>query len=178
MLTGPVTILQWSFVRDDQPREQTCRQIALAVRDEIADLEAAGIAIVQLDEPALREGLPLQRADWPEYLRWAVSAFRVASSGVADETQLHTHMCYAEFDDIIDAIAAFDADVISIEASRSNMELLRHLRRLSVSERDRSRRLGHPFAPCPGGHRDRHTPRPGARGALTPTNSGSIRTAG
>jgi 5-methyltetrahydropteroyltriglutamate--homocysteine methyltransferase len=124
MLTGPVTILQWSFVRDDQPREQTCRQIALSVRDEIADLEAAGIAIVQLDEPALREGLPLQRADWPAYLRWAVSAFRVASSGVADETQLHTHMCYAEFDDIIDAIAAFDADVISIEASRSSMELL------------------------------------------------------
>jgi 5-methyltetrahydropteroyltriglutamate--homocysteine methyltransferase len=124
MLTGPVTILQWSFVRDDQPREQTCRQLALAVRDEIADLEAAGIAIVQLDEPALREGLPLQRADWPDYLRWAVSAFRVASSGVADETQLHTHMCYAEFHDIIDSIAAFDADVISIEASRSNMELL------------------------------------------------------
>jgi 5-methyltetrahydropteroyltriglutamate--homocysteine methyltransferase len=124
MLTGPVTILQWSFVRDDQPREQTCRQIALAVRDEIADLEAAGIAIVQLDEPALREGLPLQHADWPEYLRWAVSAFRVASSGLADETQLHTHMCYAEFHDIIEAIAAFDADVISIEASRSNMELL------------------------------------------------------
>jgi 5-methyltetrahydropteroyltriglutamate--homocysteine methyltransferase len=124
MLTGPVTILQWSFVRDDQPRELTCRQIALAVRDEVADLEAAGIAIIQLDEPALREGLPLHRADWPEYLRWAVSAFRVASSGVADDTQVHTHMCYAEFQDIIDAIAAFDADVISIEASRSNMELL------------------------------------------------------
>jgi 5-methyltetrahydropteroyltriglutamate--homocysteine methyltransferase len=125
MLTGPITILQWSFVRDDQPRETTCRQIALAVRDEVADLEAAGIAIIQLDEPALREGLPLQREDWQDYLRWAVSAFRVASSGVADDTQVHTHMCYAEFQDIIDSIAALDADVISIEASRSNMELLR-----------------------------------------------------
>lgn len=124
MLTGPVTILQWSFVRDDQPREQTCRQIALAMRDEVADLEAAGIAIVQIDEPALREGLPLHRADWPAYLRWAVSAFRIASSGVADETQVHTHMCYAEFDDVIDSIAQFDADVISIEASRSNMDIL------------------------------------------------------
>ncbi len=124
MLTGPVTILQWSLVRDDQPREQTCRQIAFAIRDEVADLEAAGIGVVQLDEPALREGLPLQRADWPDYLRWAVSAFRVASSGVADETQVHTHMCYAQVADIIDSIAAFDADVISIEASRSNMDLL------------------------------------------------------
>ncbi|HEY5013473.1 MAG TPA: 5-methyltetrahydropteroyltriglutamate--homocysteine S-methyltransferase, partial [Acidimicrobiia bacterium] len=124
MLTGPVTILQWSFVRDDQPRELTCRQIALAMRDEVADLEAAGIAVVQIDEPALREGLPLHRADWPAYLRWAVSAFRIASSVVADETQIHTHMCYAEFQDVIDAIAEFDADVISIEASRSKMELL------------------------------------------------------
>jgi 5-methyltetrahydropteroyltriglutamate--homocysteine methyltransferase len=124
MLTGPVTILQWSFVRDDQPRELTCRQIAFAVRDEVADLEAAGIALVQIDEPALREGLPLQHADWPAYLRWAVSAFRIASSGVADETQIHTHMCYAEFHDVLDAIAEFDADVISIEASRSKMELL------------------------------------------------------
>ena len=125
MLTGPVTILQWSFVRDDQPREQTCRQIALAIRDEVADLEAAGIAIVQIDEPALREGLPLHREDWPEYLSWAVAAFRLASSGAADETQIHTHMCYAEFQDIIGAIAAFDADVISIETARSQMELLR-----------------------------------------------------
>jgi 5-methyltetrahydropteroyltriglutamate--homocysteine methyltransferase len=124
MLTGPVTILQWSFVRDDQPREQTCRQIALAVRDEVADLEAAGTAIVQIDEPALREGLPLHRADWQAYLTWAVAAFRIASSGVADETQVHTHMCYADFDDVIDAIAQFDADVISIEASRSNMDAL------------------------------------------------------
>ena len=124
MLTGPVTILQWSFVRDDQPREQTCRQIAFAMRDEVADLEAAGIAVVQIDEPALREGLPLHRADWPAYLRGAVSAFRIASSGVADETQIHTHMCYAEFQDVIDAIAEFDADVISIEASRSKMDLL------------------------------------------------------
>jgi len=125
MLTGPVTILQWSFVRDDQPREQTCRQIALAIREEVADLEAAGIAIVQIDEPALREGLPLHREDWPEYLSWAVAAFRLMSSGAADETQIHTHMCYAELQDIIGAIAAFDADVISIETARSQMELLR-----------------------------------------------------
>jgi 5-methyltetrahydropteroyltriglutamate--homocysteine methyltransferase len=124
MLTGPVTILQWSFVRDDQPRDQTCRQIALAVRDEVADLEAADIAIIQIDEPALREGLPLRRQDWAEYLSWAVAAFRLASSGAADETQIHTHMCYAEFQDIIGAIAAFDADVISIETARSQMELL------------------------------------------------------
>jgi 5-methyltetrahydropteroyltriglutamate--homocysteine methyltransferase len=125
MLTGPVTMLQWSFARDDQPRDQTCRQIALAIRDEVADLEAAGIAIVQIDEPALREGLPLHGKDWAEYLSWAVAAFRLASSGAADETQIHTHMCYAEFQDIIGAIAAFDADVISVETARSQMDLLR-----------------------------------------------------
>jgi 5-methyltetrahydropteroyltriglutamate--homocysteine methyltransferase len=124
MLTGPVTILQWSFVRDDQPRSETCRQIALAVRDEVADLEAAGTAIVQIDEPALREGLPLHAADRPGYLAWAVAAFRIASSGVADGTQIHTHMCYGEFEDVIDSIIAFDADVISIEAARSGMDLL------------------------------------------------------
>ncbi len=125
MLTGPVTILMWSFVRDDQPEEITCRQIAFAVRDEVVDLERAGAAIIQIDEPALREGLPLHEEDWDKYLRWAGAAFRIAASGVADDTQIHTHMCYAEFNDIIDAIAAFDADVISIEASRSEMELLR-----------------------------------------------------
>ena len=124
MLTGPITILQWSFVRDDQPRSETAKQIALALRDEVRDLEAAGIGIIQIDEPALREGLPLRRAHWPEYLRWAVDAFRLAASGVRDETQIHTHMCYCEFDDILDSIAALDADVISIETSRSNMELL------------------------------------------------------
>jgi 5-methyltetrahydropteroyltriglutamate--homocysteine methyltransferase len=124
MLTGPVTILKWSFVRDDQPRDVTCRQIALAIRDEVADLEAAGIRIIQIDEPALREGLPLRRADWGAYLEWAVAAFRLASSGVRDETQVHTHMCYAEFSDIIDAIAAMDADVLAIETTRSQMELL------------------------------------------------------
>ena len=124
MLTGPVTILQWSFVRDDQPRRDTCWQIALAIRDEVADLESAGIAVIQVDEPALREGLPLRRAEWESYLRWAVDAFRLASSGVRDETQMHTHMCYCEFNDIIDSIAAMDADVISIETSRSQMELL------------------------------------------------------
>jgi 5-methyltetrahydropteroyltriglutamate--homocysteine methyltransferase len=124
MLTGPVTILQWSFVRDDQPRSETCRQIALAIRDEVADLEAAGIRIIQIDEPALREGLPLRKSDWPAYLAWAVEAFRLASSIAKDETQIHTHMCYAEFNDIIEAIGALDADVISIETSRSQMELL------------------------------------------------------
>jgi 5-methyltetrahydropteroyltriglutamate--homocysteine methyltransferase len=124
MLTGPVTILQWSFVRNDQPRSETCRQIALAIRDEVSDLEAAKIGMIQIDEPALREGLPLLRADWPEYLAWAVNCFRLASSGIRDETQIHTHMCYAEFQDIIEAVAAMDADVISIETSRSQMELL------------------------------------------------------
>jgi len=124
MLTGPVTILQWSFVRDDQPRALTCQQIALAIRDEVQDLERAGIGIIQIDEPALREGLPLRRADWADYLGWSVDAFRLAASGVSDDTQIHTHMCYAEFSDIMDAIAALDADVISIETSRSDMELL------------------------------------------------------
>ncbi len=124
MLTGPVTILQWSFVRDDQPRRETCWQIALAIRDEVADLEKAGIAVIQIDEPALREGLPLRRDERAEYLRWAVDAFRLASAGVRDETQIHTHMCYCEFNDIIGSIAALDADVISIETSRSQMELL------------------------------------------------------
>jgi 5-methyltetrahydropteroyltriglutamate--homocysteine methyltransferase len=124
MLTGPVTILQWSFVRDDQPRRETCWQIALAIRDEVRDLESAGIGVIQIDEPALREGLPLPRDDRAEYLRWAVDAFRLASAGVRDETQIHTHMCYCEFNDVIDSIAALDADVISIETSRSQMELL------------------------------------------------------
>ncbi len=124
MLTGPVTLLQWSFVRDDQPREQTCRQIALALRDEVLDLEQAGIAVIQIDEPAFREGLPLQHAQWAAYLDWAVDCFRLTTSGVRDDTQIHTHMCYSEFNDIIQAIAAMDADVITIETSRSNMELL------------------------------------------------------
>ena len=124
MLTGPVTILQWSFVRDDQPRSQTCNQIALAIREEVRDLEAAGIRIIQIDEPAIREGLPLRRKDWPVYLDWSVKAFRIAASGVEDETQIHTHMCYSEFNDMIDSIVAMDADVISIECSRSRMELL------------------------------------------------------
>jgi 5-methyltetrahydropteroyltriglutamate--homocysteine methyltransferase len=124
MLTGPVTVLQWSFVRDDQPRRDTAWQIALALRDEVLDLEEAGIAAIQIDEPALREGLPLRRADWRSYLSWAVDAFRLTAGGVRDDTQIHTHMCYAEFNDIIDAITALDADVITIEASRSRMELL------------------------------------------------------
>lgn len=124
MLTGPVTILQWSFVRDDQPRSETCRQIAMAIREEVNDLEAAGIRVIQIDEPALREGLPLHRQDWQGYLDWAVESFKIASSGARDETQIHTHMCYSEFNDIIQSIADMDADVISIEASRSKMELL------------------------------------------------------
>ncbi len=124
MLTGPVTMLQWSFVRNDQPRSETCRQIALAIRDEVVDLEKAGIRIIQIDEPAIREGLPLRRENWQVYLDWAVESFRLAASGVQNETQIHTHMCYSEFNDIISSIADMDADVITIETSRSQMELL------------------------------------------------------
>jgi 5-methyltetrahydropteroyltriglutamate--homocysteine methyltransferase len=125
MLTGPVTILCWSFVRNDQPAEQTCKQVALAMRDEVRDLEAAGLRVIQIDEPALREGLPLRRSQWEGYLRWAVDSFRIASSGVKDSTQIHSHMCYAQFDDILPSIAEMDADVLSIETTRSRMELLR-----------------------------------------------------
>ncbi|MFV8336315.1 5-methyltetrahydropteroyltriglutamate--homocysteine S-methyltransferase [Flavobacterium sp. RSP29] len=124
MLTGPVTILQWSFVRNDQPRSETCTQIALAIRDEVVDLEKAGIKIIQIDEPAIREGLPLRKEEWATYLNWAVKAFRISASGVKDDTQIHTHMCYSEFNDIIQNIADMDADVITIECSRSQMELL------------------------------------------------------
>ncbi|MBF6243235.1 5-methyltetrahydropteroyltriglutamate--homocysteine S-methyltransferase [Nocardia elegans] len=124
MLTGPVTILAWSFVRDDQPLAETARQVALAIRDETVDLEAAGIRIVQVDEPALRELLPLRRGDQQPYLDWAVGAFRLATAGVRDDTQIHTHLCYSEFGEIIGAIAALDADVTSVEAARSHMEIL------------------------------------------------------
>ncbi len=124
MLTGPVTILQWSFVRDDQPRAETAKQLALAIRDEVKDLEAAGIRVIQIDEPALREGLPLRRAEWPGYLEWAVNAFRLATAAVSDATQIHTHMCYSEFNDVIRVIEKMDADVISIESARSGSELL------------------------------------------------------
>ncbi len=124
MLTGPVTMLQWSFVRDDQPRSATALQLALAIRAEVSDLEKAGIRVIQIDEPAFREGLPLRKGDWAQYLEWAVRAFKIASSPVADETQIHTHMCYSEFNDILPAIAAMDADVITIETSRSAMQLL------------------------------------------------------
>lgn len=124
MLTGPVTILQWSFVRDDQARAITCKQIAFVLRDEVVDLEKSGAQVVQIDEPALREGLPLRREDWQSYLEWAVESFRISSCGVQDKTQIHTHMCYSEFNDIIEAIGNLDADVISIETSRSQMELL------------------------------------------------------
>jgi len=124
MLTGPVTILNWSFVRDDQPRSVSCYQLALAIREEVLDLEDAGVRIIQIDEAALREGLPLRKSQWQDYLDWAVESFRITANGVRDETQIHTHMCYSEFNDIIAAIAEMDADVITIETSRSDMELL------------------------------------------------------
>jgi 5-methyltetrahydropteroyltriglutamate--homocysteine methyltransferase len=124
MLTGPVTILNWSFVRDDQPRSASCLQIALAIRDDVMDLEAAGAKAIQIDEAALREGLPLRHKDWQAYLDWAVDCFRIAASGVAGRTQIHTHMCYSEFNDILPSIGAMDADVLSIETARSQMELL------------------------------------------------------
>jgi 5-methyltetrahydropteroyltriglutamate--homocysteine methyltransferase len=147
MLTGPVTILQWSFVRDDQPRSETTLQIALALRDEVADLEAAGIAAIQVDEPAIREGLPLRRADHASYLRWAVDAFRLATSAVRDDTQIHTHMCYSEFGEILGAIGELDADVLSIETSRSRMELFADFSR-----------IGYPNEVGPGVY-DIHSPR-------------------
>ncbi|MGI1680229.1 MAG: 5-methyltetrahydropteroyltriglutamate--homocysteine S-methyltransferase [Cellvibrionaceae bacterium] len=125
MLTGPVTILNWSFVRNDQPRSETCYQLALAIREEVLDLEKAGLKIIQIDEAALREGLPLRRQQWDHYLSWAIEAFRICANSVKDETQIHTHMCYSEFNDIIKAVADMDADVITIETSRSNMELLK-----------------------------------------------------
>jgi 5-methyltetrahydropteroyltriglutamate--homocysteine methyltransferase len=124
MLTGPVTILNWSFVRDDQPRSLSCQQLALAIRQEVLDLERAGVRVIQIDEAALREGLPLRKSQWKSYLDWAVASFRISANGVRDETQIHTHMCYSEFNDIIAAIAGMDADVITIETSRSDMELL------------------------------------------------------
>lgn len=124
MLTGPVTILQWSFVRNDQPRSETCKQIALAIRKEVENLEQAGIQVIQIDEPAIREGLPLRKEDWRKYLDWAVNCFCLSASVAKDETQIHTHMCYSEFNDIIEHIALMDADVITIECSRSQMELL------------------------------------------------------
>jgi 5-methyltetrahydropteroyltriglutamate--homocysteine methyltransferase len=129
MLTGPVTMLQWSFVRDDQPRSETCRQLALAIRDEVGDLEAEGIRVIQVDEPAIREGLPLRRERWDEYLDWAVYCFRLTTAGVRDETQIHTHMCYSEFRDIMDHVSAMDADVLLIWHARSHRELLSYWRR-------------------------------------------------
>jgi len=125
MLTGPITMLCWSFTRDDISLKEQAFQLALALAEEVKDLEQSGIEVIQVDEPALREGLPLRQADWQTYLRWAVDAFRLTVAGVADTTQIHTHMCYAEFNDIIEAIAELDADVITIETSRSNMELLK-----------------------------------------------------
>ena len=133
MLTGPVTILAWSFVRDDQPLADTANQVALAIRDETVDLQSAGIAVIQVDEPALRELLPLRDADKPAYLDWAVGSFRLATSGVSDSTQIHTHLCYSEFGEVIGAIADLDADVTSIEAARSHMEVLDDLNSIGFS---------------------------------------------
>jgi 5-methyltetrahydropteroyltriglutamate--homocysteine methyltransferase len=127
MLTGPVTMLAWSFVRDDQPAGDTATQVALALRDEVTDLEQEGIAVIQVDEPALRETLPLRRQDKAEYLEWATRAFRLTTAGVRDDTQIHTHMCYAEFGDILPAMIDMDADVISLEAARSDMTITAHL---------------------------------------------------
>jgi 5-methyltetrahydropteroyltriglutamate--homocysteine methyltransferase len=127
MLTGPVTILQWSFVRDDQPRAETCSQIALAIQDEVADLERAGATVIQIDEAALREGVPLQREDHEGYFTWAIDCFRLAAAGARPETQVHTHMCYSEFSEMVEHIARLDADVLSIEASRSGMDVLEAL---------------------------------------------------
>ncbi|KAJ1936391.1 methionine-synthesizing 5- methyltetrahydropteroyltriglutamate--homocysteine methyltransferase, partial [Linderina pennispora] len=124
MLTGPVTILQWSFVRDDQPRSQTAAQIALAIRDEVVDLEAAGIKVIQVDEPAIREGLPLRKSDYSAYLEWSVNVFRLATTGVRNETQVHSHFCYSDFNEIFTAIKSLDADVITIENSKSDLKLL------------------------------------------------------
>ncbi len=124
MLTGPVTMLRWSFVRDDQAPETTALQLALAIRDEVADVEKAGIKVIQIDEPAFREGPPIKQGDWAHYLAWAANTFKLLAAVAKDETQIHTHMCYSEFNDILASIAAMDADVITIETSRSNMELL------------------------------------------------------
>ena len=128
MLTGPLTMLCWSFLREDISRQTIAQQLALALRAEVCELEQAGIRIIQIDEPALREGLPLRQAEWPAYLAWAVQAFQLAAAGVGDGTQIHTHMCYCEFADVMEAIAALDADVITLETSRSDMELLETFR--------------------------------------------------
>lgn len=154
MLTGPVTILKWSFVRDDQPLAETCKQLALAIRDEVLDLEAAGLKIIQIDEAALREGLPIHPDDWDDYLRWAVDAFLLTASGVEDETQIHTHMCYSNFGAILSAVARMDADVVTLEASRSGLEELKTFRQLAESSA-----LG------PGVY-DIHSPRVPGRGEL------------
>ncbi len=146
MLTGPITILQWSFVRDDQSRAATARQLALAIRDEVRDLEAAGISIIQVDEPALREGLPLRREDWAAYLRWSVDAFRLATAGVADRTQIHTHMCYCEFNEILAAIAELDADVHFDRKLPVGNGAVGGVPHVPVSQRSRTGRLGYPFA--------------------------------
>ena len=144
MLTGPVTILNWSFVRDDQPRAETCRQIALAIRDEVADLDAAGIAVIQIDEPALREGLPLRHAEQADYLRWAVACFRLAAAGARPETQIQTHMCYSEFGEIFDEIDALDADVLLDRARPLRPGAARGLPHRGLRQGDRPRRLRRP----------------------------------
>ena len=146
MLSGPLTMLFWSFVRDDLPKRDVALQLALALRDEVCDLEAAGIKVIQIDEPTIREGLPLRKADWPEYLDWAVRAFRISAGGVRNETQIHTHMCYSEFNDILPSIAAMDADVITIETSRARMKLLDAFAEFQYPNDIGPRPLRHPFA--------------------------------
>lgn len=177
MLTGPVTLLNWSFVRDDQPRPLTCQQLALAIREEVLDLEKAGIGVIQIDEPALREGLPLRRQQWPAYLDWAIACFRLAANGVRDETQIHTHMCYSEFNDIISAIAQMDADVITIEASRSDMELLDAFVDFHYPQRHRPRRVRHPLAQPAHARADRAAPAAGRppHSARTPVGQSGLR---
>ena len=175
MLTGPVTMLAWSFVRDDQPAGETARQVALALRDEVADLEAAGIRVVQVDEPALRETLPLRTAGRADYLAWAVDAFRLATSGVRDATQVHTHMCYAEFGDVLQAITDMDADVTSLEAARSEMAVVADLARAGVPERGRAGGVGHPL-PAGAVHGRRRGPGAlGGRGAASGSGVGQPR---
>ena len=176
MLTGPVTMLMWSFVRDDQPRSETCEQLALAIRDEVEDLEAEDIKVIQVDEPAIREGLPLRRDRWDEYLEWAVTLPRCRPRSSRDETQIQTHMCYSDFGDIMEQIQQMDADVNLIEAARSRMELLRRLGTHRLRAGDRPGRLRHPLAARPLDRGDGRAAPGSPRRCSTPSRSGSTPT--
>ena len=177
MLTGPVTMLQWSFVRDDQPRSATCEQLALAIRDEVEDLEAEDIKVIQVDEPAIREGLPLRRDRWDEYLEWAVYSFRVATTVVRDETQIHTHMCYSEFGDIMEQIQQMDADVNSDRGGALAHGAAPRLGAHRLRAGDRPRRLRHPLAARPLDRGDGRAARRPPQRCSTPSRSGSTPTA-